>query len=210
MCYSVIGVLLDFAVFFVLCCSKFFSGQSIDFRVKSCVYKVFGLVGFVMTRSEDKMLGYHEDLKIDGIVPGLKEQTRQGILEFCADHTVQHVGSSAEHILDGLSENHRLERACVGDGLAIFDLKVRGLREPYVMLVTLENDVDFGALDGLPIRLVCCVFSPQRDGVKHLRRLSRVSRLLKSEELREKIVGIHSESTIRSLLHNPDGWTIAA
>ena len=156
------------------------------------------------------MIGYSEDLQFDMIQPRLKFSNHEQLLQYCAREVADKIDKPAELILEGLHEKRRMERACMGDGLAIFDLKILGMRKPFIMLATLANELDFAAPDGLPLDMVCLVFSPQREGPFHLRRLSRISRLLKNDDLRQKIITVESESTIRSLLIDPEGWTLAA
>jgi PTS system nitrogen regulatory IIA component len=54
------------------------------------------------------------------------------------------------------------------------------------------------------------LLSPERDGPLHLRRLSSLSRLFKCDALVTKIKDAKDETTIRSLLIDPQGWMLAA
>ncbi len=156
------------------------------------------------------MLSYSKDLDFDLIVPDLRAVNREQIYRHCAQEVVKSFGGVVGSAFKRLVAERRLAPASVGGGLAVSDLKVRGLGAPFMVLVTLDRDVDFNAPDGMAVNLYCIVLSPESDGACHLRRLSRVSRFLRDQSLQKKVCEVHSAGAIRALLSDPDGWMLAA
>ncbi|MAF97360.1 MAG: PTS sugar transporter subunit IIA, partial [Micavibrio sp.] len=74
----------------------------------------------------------------------------------------------------------------------------------------LDEEVDFMSSDMRGVRLFAMVLSPLREGPLHLRRVSRVVRLLKNEDLQMRLLEAEDEMQMQSLLVNPEGWMIAA
>jgi PTS system nitrogen regulatory IIA component len=88
--------------------------------------------------------------------------------------------------------------------------KAKALSHPVTLLATLNSEIDFGGTNDRPVHTICVLLSPERDGPLHLRRLSRLSRLFKCDALVTKIKDAKDETTIRSLLIDPQGWMLAA
>lgn len=156
------------------------------------------------------MNAYSRDLQFDVVLPRLKVVSyKQVLLEF-SRRAEKHLGISARALFDLLQEKENEATSGVGEGVAIPTLQVRGPQQAFTMLVTLERPVECNAVDNQPVDVVCLVLSPENEGPFHLRRLSRVSRLLKNETLHSKLRDAHDVEAMRALLIDPEGWLLAA
>lgn len=72
----------------------------------------------------------------------------------------------------------------VGKGLALPHARTPAVAESVAAFATLDPPVDFDAIDGEPVRLVFLLAGPEGDRARHLRLLSRVSRLMADPGLR--------------------------
>lgn len=156
------------------------------------------------------MNDYARDLHFDVILPRLKIISHKQALLACAKEAEKHLGISAKRLFNHLLEKEHAASSGIGDNVAIPHIQMRSVRRPFSVLITLDHPVDFNAVDSQPVDLVGFVLSPESDGPYHLRRLSRISRLLKCSELREKLHEAPDDLTIHALLMNPDGWLLAA
>lgn len=153
---------------------------------------------------------YMQDLHFDLVVPSLKQARREQVLKQCVVAAAQKIDVKQERLYEYLSEPHRMQRMGAGEGVALADVKVKGLQKPFVMLARLDEEVDFMSSDMRGVRLFAMVLSPLREGPLHLRRVSRVVRLLKNEDLQMRLLEAKDEMQMQSLLVNPEGWMIAA
>lgn len=156
------------------------------------------------------MSNYGHDLEFEVILPGLKGTTYSQILKALSAEAAKILNVSAPALYDLLMDKEKHAGSGIGGGVAIPHIQVRGPKKGMAILATLNSQIDFNAIDEEPVDLVCLVISPERDGPIHLRRLARVSRLLKCENLRRKLVEADDVETIRSLLIDPEGWLMAA
>ena len=156
------------------------------------------------------MLGYAKNLNFDVVSPQLKIMSQLQLFMHMAEEAANHLGFSKDLLYQFLLEEERKSTSYVGDGVAIPDLKIQGIKRPFLILVTMAHGLEFNAADRLPVNLACLVLSPESDGPYHLRRLSRVSRFFKNDDLRKKLGDAEDEVTIRSLLINSEGWMMAA
>lgn len=151
-----------------------------------------------------------KDLQVDLVLPGLKASSYKTVLQAIIREIAGRSGVPSVKLYDRLLDKEKEASSAIGGGVAVPNLQLPGLKHPYAVLATLRSQADFNAPDNKPVDLVYLLLSPQSDGPLHLRRLARVSRLLKSHTLREKILEAPDDQTIRALLMAPEGWTLAA
>jgi PTS system nitrogen regulatory IIA component len=87
----------------------------------------------------------------------------------------------SDTVLNALLDREEIASTGIGKGVAIpHPRKVLslGLDKPVIPVFFLENQVDFGAVDGLPVRILFFMFNP--DTKTHLEMLSRLSFCLRS------------------------------
>lgn len=155
-------------------------------------------------------LDFDRDIEIDYIVSDLKVLNKKSVLSHLADHIAETFKVPAPVVLDQLIVQEANQNSSMGEGVSIPTLSLKQAHTPYTMLVRLSRPIAFESVDDQPVDLICLVVSPMGSGPLKLRRLSRITRLLKNQELLEKIRTTDDEDTIRALIHNPDGWMMAA
>ncbi len=75
----------------------------------------------------------------------------------------------------------------VGGGLVIPHARCKGLDEVHIALATLQDPLDLGAEDGVPVDIVMLLVGPERDPRQMLRVLARLARLVKDSSFLESI-----------------------
>lgn len=141
-----------------------------------------------------------DDFAFDGIIAELKATTVKQTYQVIASNAGKATGLSAPVLYKKLMEQERKATSGIGGGVAIPHLRLRQLDKPYSLLVRLPNLVDFNAVDDRPVGLLCLLLSPDNDVAAHLRRLSRVTRMLRDETLCSQLKDARKEDTIRALL----------
>lgn len=156
------------------------------------------------------MPDFTKDLYFNTILPQFHADTFKQVLTALAKEASNHLNISEELLAQSLMEKEESISSSIGDGVAVPNLKIKGLKEPFTVLITLRKEINFNATDEIPVDVVCLVLSPENEGAGHLRRLSRISRALKSPVLHKKIQGTDDAEIIQSLFMDPDGWLLAA
>lgn len=153
---------------------------------------------------------FNRDVDLDIIVPGLRAENLTNALKQLSETIAEHYKVSAEDLKDQLEIVMERDHVSLGEGIAIPALTLKNIRSSITVFARLEKPLSFDSIDNEPIDLICIVISPEQEKPAHLRRLSRISRILKNKELVDKMRGTDDEQTIRALIHNPDGWMMAA
>jgi nitrogen PTS system EIIA component len=149
-------------------------------------------------------------LRLNAVIPRMKVNSRKQVLARLSEEIAASTGLDQEYLLRKLLFREQAETSAVGNGVAIPHLYMKNLESPFTMFARLDQPVGFGAPDGAPVDLVFLVMSPDTDGPLHLRRLARVSRLLRDEALRTHLRGTDDADTLYSLLHDPVYRMLAA
>lgn len=125
------------------------------------------------------------------IFPDLPSQDRDAVLRALAGR-VAGLGlvRDAEDLFQKLREREQLGSTGIGSGIAIPHCKLPGLDHGIVAIGMVPAGVDFGAVDGQPVRLLFLVLSPSASPSEHLQVLATISRWIKGNadkilELRE-------------------------
>lgn len=111
-----------------------------------------------------------------------------------------------EFLLQVLLAREALQSTGIGDGIAIPHPRspiVMHISRPSVTLCFLEQPVDFGALDGLPVRALFTLVSPTARA--HLQLLSRVAYALRDETFRGMISRVAGRDDILAAAAAIDG-----
>lgn len=156
------------------------------------------------------MSEYVKDIQFDLIAPAVKALTHKQALLAMAQQAADYLNISEKILYSRLMDKEAIASSGIGEGVAIPHLKMRRVRVPFTMIMTLDKNVQHETPDGKPIDIYCLVISPMEDGPIHLRRLSRISRLLKNTVLHRRLRETNDRDAIQSLLIDPEGWMLAA
>ena len=142
---------------------------------------------------------HSEALHINSFIFRLKADSKEQVLQNIAWKIGRETEADMTWLADQLLLSEQREASGIDGGVAIPHLKSTPLKQPHVLIATLDTPMDFGSIDGQPVDIVCAVLSPQMDGVLHLRRLSRITRLLRESFVLEKLRNAASEKEMVEL-----------
>ncbi len=143
-----------------------------------------------------------EFLLPNGVFTQLHAGSKKQVLSEIAHKVSEDLGLEPRAICQALAERERLGSTGVGEGVALPHAKVEGLERLSVAFARLNDPVDFDAADDEPVDLIAALLMPndETQQSEYLKVLSKISRRLKDENLREKIRGADSGSAIFALL----------
>jgi PTS system nitrogen regulatory IIA component len=95
---------------------------------------------------------------------------------------------SPDTFLRVLAEREKLQSTVVGGGIAVPHGALDELDEQVGALLVCPQPIDFDAIDGEPVTILFGLVGPRGRPAEHLRVLARVSRLLRHEEFRDRLV----------------------
>lgn len=144
-----------------------------------------------------------------GVIPRLRATSKKQLLQELAERAAELSGLHERTIFDALLERERLGSTGSGKGIAIPHARLVGLERLIGVFARLESPIEFESVDGRPVDLVFMLLAPASAGADHLKALSNVSRLLRREEVVERLRGSDRADAILALLIEPPARSAA-
>lgn len=136
-------------------------------------------------------------------IPGSDAPT---VLRAFADRVAVEIsGADADDLYRKLLEREQLGSTGIGSGVAIPHCKMKGLERAVLAVGICSRTIDFGAVDGEPVRLFFLVVSPQSSPAEHLQVLASISKWVKHDQHVERILRQSERDAIYELLRDGDG-----
>jgi len=104
-----------------------------------------------------------------------------------------------------LTERERLQSTGVGGGVAIPHGSLEGLDRLVGAVLLCPAPIQFEAIDGAPVSILFAVIGPKRATGEHLKALARVSRLLRDDSFRARLLGAPSGPAAFDMLAAEEG-----
>src|SRR5450432_141252 len=142
-------------------------------------------------------------LTIDRIIvdaDGTQIPTKDIALKRLAELLSPAVSVPEAEVEDLLLERERLQSTGIGDGVAIPHTALDHAEQQASALILCPRGVDFEAIDGKRVNIVFGVVDPKRATGEHLRTLARISRLLRDDATRARMIGAASREEVYGLI----------
>ena len=101
-----------------------------------------------------------------------------------------------EKVRTAILDREKIMSTGVGNGFAIPHGKTNAVTDVIAAFGKTTHDINYDALDGNPVHLVFLLVGRDDTVSKHIKLLSRISRLMNKEEFRERLVNSNSKEEI--------------
>lgn len=101
-----------------------------------------------------------------------------------------------EMVRTAILDREKIMSTGVGKGFAIPHGKTNAVNDVIAAFGKTTRDIDYDALDGNPVHLVFLLVGRDDMVSKHIKLLSRISRLMNKDEFRERLVDSNSKEEI--------------
>jgi PTS system nitrogen regulatory IIA component len=121
------------------------------------------------------------------VIAGLSANSRKRVLQAASELLAeQHPELSARALFDELMIRERLGSTGIGEGVAIPHCRL-DCETILGALVTLENPVDYEAMDDQPVDLLFVLVVPNEENTAHLELLAALARIFNNAENRRRL-----------------------
>ncbi len=107
-------------------------------------------------------------------------------------------------ILEAVLEREKIMTTGVGNGVAIPHCKTDQADDFMITLGIHPQGVDFQSLDNQPAKIIFLLIGPETKPGTHIRLLSRISRIIAKEDVRENILKCKSPEQIYAYIHEQE------
>ena len=136
-------------------------------------------------------------LSLESTIVDLKGESKEDIIaELVNSLPVGDAITDREQVLQAVLDREKIMSTGIGDGIAIPHGKSAAVTELVAAMGTQRRGVDFDALDGEPAFVFFLLVSPANVSGPHIKALARISRLLKNDEFKKKLIEADSAAEI--------------
>lgn len=109
------------------------------------------------------------------------------LFEILASKAAELTGFAAVELLATLVAREELGSTGLGNGIAVPHGKIPGLKHVTAVFARLDQPIDFDAVDDEPVDLIVMLLAPIGAGADHLKALSKVARLLRTDSVTQQL-----------------------
>jgi PTS system nitrogen regulatory IIA component len=143
-------------------------------------------------------------LQQEAILADLKGTDKKSILEELVIPVARISNIRQDLLVKVLMDRERLGSTGIGSGVGIPHGKLKDLESLVLGFGLSRNGVDFESMDGKPTHIFFLLLTPENSTGLHLKLLARISRLLKNESFRDKLLNAADRDEIFSILEAED------
>jgi PTS system nitrogen regulatory IIA component len=138
------------------------------------------------------------------ILPDLKARNKKGILEELVIPVAEIAGVSRQDLTKVLMERERLGSTGIGGGIGIPHGKMKTLESLVLGFGLSRKGVDFESLDGRPTHIFFILITPENSTGLHLKLLARISRILKNDPFKSRLLAAADGDEILGIIKEED------
>jgi len=140
----------------------------------------------------------------DAILNNLKSLDKKGVIEELVTSVAHIAGVDHEDLVRVLMERERLGSTGIGGGIGIPHGKLKFLKTLVLGFGLSRKGVDFESIDGRPVHIFFLLITPENSTGIHLKLLAQISRILKKDPFKEKLLNAADSDEIISIIQEED------
>jgi PTS system nitrogen regulatory IIA component len=135
-------------------------------------------------------------LKEEAILVNLKARDKKGVIEELVAPVARISGIEEDVLVRVLLDRERLGSTGIGGGIGIPHGKLKALDRLILGFGLSRKGVDFESMDGLPTHIFFLLVTPENSTGLHLKLLAQISRVLKNEAFKERLLAATQPSDV--------------
>ena len=143
-------------------------------------------------------------LQKESIVSDLKSQDKKGILEELVAPITSITGVNNKDLVRVLMDREQLGSTGIGGGIGIPHGKLKQLESLALGFGRSRKGVDFESMDNQPTHIFFLLVTPENSTGLHLKMLARISKILKHDQFKEKLLNASNTDEIFSIIKEED------
>ena len=143
-------------------------------------------------------------LKLETINVDLKAKDKKGVLDELTEPIAALVGIGQDELVRVLLERERLGSTGIGGGIGIPHGKYKNLESLILGFGLSRHGVNFDSMDGRPTHIFFLLLTPENSAGLHLKLLARISRMLKDDDFKQRLMQADHPEDIIAIIKEDD------
>ena len=145
-----------------------------------------------------------EFLPKEAVLSDLKAQDKKSVLTELAGPVADFAGVGHNDLVQVLMERELLSTTGIGNGIGIPHGKMKNLESFVIGFGLSRKGIDFESMDARPAHIFFLLAAPENSIELHLKLLARISKILKHDAFREKLLQAKDSDEIYSIIGEED------
>jgi PTS system nitrogen regulatory IIA component len=134
----------------------------------------------------------------------LKAKDKKGVLDELTAPIAELVGTPRSELVKVLLDRERLGSTGIGGGIGIPHGKFKTLESLILGFGLSRKGIDFESMDGRPTHIFFLLLTPENSAGLHLKLLARISRMLKSDDFKERLMRAEHPEDVLAIVKEED------
>ena len=152
----------------------------------------------------DKSMKILDILDEKAILVDLKSADKKGVLDELVDPIASIAGLDHDELVGVLMDRERLGSTGIGGGIGIPHGKVKELESLVLGFGLSRKGVDFESMDNRPTHIFFLLITPENSMGIHLKLLARISKILKNDPFKEKLMNAKDREEVIQIIQEED------
>ena len=135
----------------------------------------------------------------------LTSRDKSAVLRELVELLVHSSGGAPDDILHAVREREDCQSTGFGHGVAIPHARTPTLSALTLVAGLTPQPIDFGALDGMPVRLFFLLAGPETMAASQVRALARIARLVRREYVRDRLLEAGTPEAFCQVVRDAEG-----
>lgn len=137
---------------------------------------------------------------IDVVLPDMAAGQPEHALHNLASMISPYISVDTRIVEQRLLALEKQEGSGIGNGVALPHLRLSGADRAIAVFARNRHWLDFHTVDATPVDLLCMLVSPAEHGADHLRRLSRLTRILRDHTMLDRLRAAEDRDVVEMIL----------
>lgn len=135
----------------------------------------------------------------------LEKNTKTDVIKELVEVLTQHQAiRKSDGIIQAVFDREEIMTTGVGNGVAIPHCKHKESRNFAIALGVHPQGIDFDSIDKKPAQIIFLLVGPEDQPGTHIKLLSRISRIISKDEVREKVLACNTPAELFDLLNGEE------
>ena len=143
-------------------------------------------------------------LKKEATISDLQATDKKGVIEELVAPVAGIADIDHEKLVSVLMEREQLGSTGIGGGIGIPHGKLTGLDSLLLSFGLSRKGVDFESMDGQPTHIFFLLITPENSTGLHLKLLAQISRILKNDPFKERLLNAVDSDDIINIIREDD------
>jgi len=143
-------------------------------------------------------------LQKESILVDMQASDKKGVLEELSSPVAQLAEVNGKDLVRVLMDRERLGSTGIGGGIGIPHGKLKDLKTLVLGFGLSRKGVDFESMDGRPTHIFFLLVTPENSTGLHLKLLARISKILKNDPIRERLLKASSSDEVLAIIREDD------